>query len=232
MPLKGMIDGASAFLSRICLPAAEEFGLLLKDRVNAWRTQNTLKIVDKAKSKLDLTPEDNMQAHPRLVSGILEFGSWSESAEIQDMWAGLLASSCTEDGDDESNLIFINILSQITSTQVKMLNAFCKRAKITVSKGGWLHSEITFFDLSELQKLTGLTDVHRLDRELDQMSAFDLMNGGFDPSARNARIKLRSLGIQMYVRCQGYVGNPIEFLGIDVDPNKANAADAKSRPAD
>lgn len=25
---KGTVDGASAFLSRICLPAAEEFGLL------------------------------------------------------------------------------------------------------------------------------------------------------------------------------------------------------------
>jgi hypothetical protein len=28
----GFVSGASAFLSRICLPAAEEFGLLLRDR--------------------------------------------------------------------------------------------------------------------------------------------------------------------------------------------------------
>ena len=26
---KGTVDGASAFLSRVCLPAAEEFGLLI-----------------------------------------------------------------------------------------------------------------------------------------------------------------------------------------------------------
>ena len=30
---KGVVDGAGAFLSRICLPAAEEFGLLLRDKV-------------------------------------------------------------------------------------------------------------------------------------------------------------------------------------------------------
>ncbi len=27
------VDGAGAFLGRICLPAAEEFGLLLRDKV-------------------------------------------------------------------------------------------------------------------------------------------------------------------------------------------------------
>lgn len=30
---KGTVEGASAFLSRICLPAAEEFGFLLQDKV-------------------------------------------------------------------------------------------------------------------------------------------------------------------------------------------------------
>ena len=35
--VKGTVDGAAAFLSRICLPAAEEFGLLLRDRVSHLR---------------------------------------------------------------------------------------------------------------------------------------------------------------------------------------------------
>lgn len=209
---KGMVDGASAFLSRICLPAAEEFGLLLRDKISGWRSKNTIKIIDAAKTKLDLKSDDNRHAHPRLVSGILESGSWTDSAEVQDMWAGLLASSCTEKGDDESNLLFINILSQITSTQAKMLNAFCQKVKVTVSKAGWLNSEAISFDLTQLEKITGVADIHRIDRELDQMTAFDLIKGGFDPSARNAIIELRSLGIQMYVRCQGQAGDPIDFL--------------------
>lgn len=40
--------GAGAFLSRICLPAAEEFGLLLRDKVSAWRAKNALAITVQA----------------------------------------------------------------------------------------------------------------------------------------------------------------------------------------
>lgn len=227
---RGVVDGLSAFLSRICLPAAEEFGLLLKDKVSSWRAKNAIAIVDKAQAKLNLKTNDKRHAHPRLVSAIIENGSWSDCDEIQDMWAGLLASSCTEIEDDESNLIFINLLAQITSSQAKLLNAFSEKAKINVSDGGWLGSELTPFSLHEVREIAAITDVHRLDRELDHMNALDLINGGFDPHGDNALIALRSLGIQMYVRCHGYVGSPIEYLGID--PKKANASDTKGDATD
>jgi len=42
------MDGASLFLSRICLPAAEEFGFLLQDKVKNWRATNTQEILEKA----------------------------------------------------------------------------------------------------------------------------------------------------------------------------------------
>ena len=46
--VKGSVEGTSAFLSRICLPAAEEFGLLLQDKISHWRTQNLIRIAEKA----------------------------------------------------------------------------------------------------------------------------------------------------------------------------------------
>jgi hypothetical protein len=33
------IDGVGAFFGAICMPAAEEFGLLLRDRVNAFQRE-------------------------------------------------------------------------------------------------------------------------------------------------------------------------------------------------
>lgn len=36
------VDGAAAFLSRIYLPTAEEFGLLLRDKVQAYRAANAV----------------------------------------------------------------------------------------------------------------------------------------------------------------------------------------------
>jgi len=65
---KGVVEGASAFLGRICLPAAEEFGLLLKDKVSGWRTKNVVAIVQKAEGKLkSISGPENKHAHPRIV---------------------------------------------------------------------------------------------------------------------------------------------------------------------
>jgi len=64
-------------------------------------------VVSKAEAKPNASAESaNVHAHPRLVGLILEQGSWVALDEMQEMWAGLLASSCTESGDDESDLMF------------------------------------------------------------------------------------------------------------------------------
>jgi hypothetical protein len=138
---QAMVDGAAAFLSRICLPAAEEFGLMLSDRVHHWRETNKVKMLQKAEEKLlQYSPEEGKHAHPRLVAEILNKGSWEANEDVQDMWAGLLASACTNDGRDESNLIFINILAQLTSLQANILNYGCENAKKRITKAGWICS--------------------------------------------------------------------------------------------
>ena len=47
------VDGASNFLGRICMPAAEEFGLLLQDKVRGWRANNTAKVLQAAEEKVN-----------------------------------------------------------------------------------------------------------------------------------------------------------------------------------
>jgi len=139
--VKGTVDAAAAFLGRICLPAAEEFGLLLRDRVGHWRTRNLVKIAEKTERKVANNPNaPQVHAHPRIVHSALENGSWADTDELQEMWAGLLASACTVDGKDESNLMFVNLLSQLTSTQVKVLNHGCESSEKRVSKKGELRA--------------------------------------------------------------------------------------------
>ena len=60
---KNSIDGASAFLGRICLPAAEELGLLLQDKVRAWRAKNAVSVVAEAQERFDKY-QTNPKAHP------------------------------------------------------------------------------------------------------------------------------------------------------------------------
>ncbi len=211
------IDGASAFLGRICLPAAEEFGLLLRDKVRNWRQNNTVKMIQEAETKFNKFNGDiEKHAHPRLVSKIIEQGSWVDDDLVQGMWAGLLASSCTEDGQDESNLIFTSILGQITSLQARVINYSCENAKIHITPAGWISAnEVLSIKLEVLEGITECSDFHRLDRELDHLRALALIHLGFDTHSTSADITPSALALQLYVRSQGYIGSPIDYFDLE-----------------
>lgn len=216
--VKGTVDGAAAFLSRICLPAAEEFGLLLRDKVSHWRAENLVKMTEKAERKLKATPGfENKHAHPRLLSLTLEHSSWIDADEIQEMWAGLLASSCTNDGRDESNLIFINLLSQLTTVQVRIINHACLNAEKEVSSAGGIIANSLTLTLKELQRVSGVEDFHRLHGELNHLRALALIHpliGGFTGDSTDADITPTQLALHLFVRCQGFLQSPLDYFGL------------------
>jgi hypothetical protein len=213
----GTVQGASAFLSRVCLPAAEEFGLLLRDRVSAWRAKNAVQIAMKAQELLrEQMKHTVLYAHPRIVYESIEKGSWAEDQTMQGMWAGLLASSCTKDGSDESNLIFINLLSLLTSGQAKVLNHACANATVSKSPGGWVQADEVTVDSEFLKALTGIDDEHQLDHELDHLRGLGLIVGGFEPFSTTADITPTALCLQFYARAQGFVGSPFDFYELIV----------------
>lgn len=213
---QGSIDGASAFLSRICLPAAEEFGLLLRDKVSAWRSNNAIKITQKAQKIIEnnLT-QIVLHAHPRIVYSALEHGSWADNDFMQNLWAGLISSSCTPDGKDESNLIFINLLSQLTSSQGALINYICNNSNILASPAGWIQvGSSLILDIEKLLSITSLSDLHQLDRELDHLRSLELITAGFNPIDTNADVTPTPFCLQFYVRCQGYVGSPLDYFNV------------------
>jgi len=212
---KGAVDGAAAFLGRICLPAAEEVGLLLRDKISHWRAQNLVKIAEKAQRRLAQSNEPGeTHAHPRLLFQVLEDGSWADTDDVQEMWAGLIASSCTADGRDDSNLMFINLLSQLTASQVRVLNFSCEKSEKRASESGWILGNPVIVRLDELQTITGIQDFQRLDRELDHLRALELISGGFPPNSTDANIGPTSLALHLYVRCQGVLQSPIDYFGL------------------
>ena len=211
---KGSVDGASAFLSRICLPAAEEFGLLLKDKISAWRAKNAIEITNQAQVLLEKQKGNLVvSAHPRIIYSTIEYGSWAEDDFMQSFWAGLLASSCTPDGKDESNLIFINILSQLTTSQAKLIKYACETVETFKTMGGWIMaSHKLHIEADDLKNITGINDIHQLDRELDHLRTLGLIVGGFNPNTTQADVTPHALCLQLYVRSQGYVGSPIDYF--------------------
>jgi hypothetical protein len=213
----GTVDGAGAFLSRICLPAAEEIGLLLRDRVSAWRAQNVLRITGSAEKLVSAAAGDQaLHAHPRIVASVIELGSWSDAEEVQQMWAGLLASACTPDGRDDSNLMFLDVLSKLTVSQARLFDYICRHANKFVAPGGWISAHEFPMKLDKLKGVTGLCDFHRIDLELDHLRALGLLrlSGGFDPASTDADMTPSALALQMFARCQGSSSDPITFYGV------------------
>lgn len=210
----GSVKGASAFLSRLCLPAAEEFGLLLKDHVSEWRKRNAVKLAQKTEKLLEGRENPHLlSAPPRAFFKALETGSWEESDEMQDIWAGLLASSCTENGEDDSNLLFMNVVSQLTRSQAKIITALCENSKVSVSPAGWIFAREIEISIEQLRKVTGIeNDDHRIDRELDHLRSIELISKGFYPDSTVARTVVTTFCLQLFVRTKGYVGSAIEYF--------------------
>ncbi|TFH75212.1 hypothetical protein E3V39_03550 [Gammaproteobacteria bacterium LSUCC0112] len=202
-------------IAKLCYKGADELGRKFAEETGAWRQRNAGAILEQANQKYErLGFNGDEQASPRLVHHILDEGSWSESSIVQDLWSGLLASSCTLEGNDDSNLIFINLLRDITSTQAKIINYSCENAFKMVTAAGWIQANHLSVELDEIVNLSGVEDIQRLDRELDHLRSLGLLHGGFSPYHTSADLTPTPLGLQMYVRCKGYIGSPVEYFGL------------------
>lgn len=182
------VDGLGAFFGAICMPAAEEFGLLLRDKVAVFRTRNLEAIAQKTRQKidqLDLTPSGD--ANPLLLKQVIEDASWIDDASIQSMWAGLLtvASSVRSAADD--SLIYTEALKRLTPFQARLVNKIygdprCCSVKSPIAS----HSESVFYpenmliytvndvlrqypgDLSEIVPIENVTHEEILAEKADQ----------------------------------------------------------------
>lgn len=225
--LNRVLEGVGAFLGRICLPAAEEFGLMLQDRVKKWRTGNLVEVVQVAERRLleEGAPE-GVHADPRLVARILDESSWTDDSQLQEMWGGLLASSCSESGNDDSNLLFMNLLSGLTKLQAHLLKYSCETTQKGVSATGLILGQSVMATAEDLVKITGEQDIDRLDREMDQLRALGLLNerGGFDSGGKwlIAQIGPSCLALHMYVRCQGSRRSPVVYFGVEKPAGQAD----------
>lgn len=155
-----------------------------------------------------------MEVNPRLVYITLDHGSWHDQEEVQEMFAGLLISACSYNNRDESNLIFVNILSQMTINELYLFDYACITAKKCTSPAGLIVAMPLLLELDEIRKISKIHDIHRLDRELDHLRTLGLFPFGFNPleSELVANMTPSSLGLHMYVRCQGVVGSPLDYF--------------------
>lgn len=146
------VDGLGAFFGAICMPAAEEFGLLLKDKIAAFRKRNLEAIASKSKQKIEHQRlEPTGDANPLLLRQIIEDASWTEDPSIQSMWAGLLAVASSRRAVADDSLVYTDTLKRLTPFQARLVNRIysdprCCSVKPPIAS----HAESVFYPENKL----------------------------------------------------------------------------------
>lgn len=215
--------GLSVFLEKVFLPGLQEFGFYIKDQVREWRLMNALKVMDKAKDRLTFKNDElQILANPRVGLSILQECSMVDDTELQDMWAGIFASSCTIDGKDDSNIIFVDLLKRMSVVEARILKYACENCIKTIYPNRLIIAETIEITFEELKIITGVEDIYRLDRELDHMLSLSLLAdgtfgpfGGFTTTDINlkAGITPTALALNLYYKSNAINISQIDFWG-------------------
>ena len=201
---------ALGFLRHICPPAGEEIEKLLYERHSNKRVASAVAIALKAEELLAQNDKgETTLAHPQLVVRILEDGSWAEDEWIQQRWAGLLATSCTADGLDKSNLVFVEMLDKLTPIHLRILYAACRKGA-EVNSTAESTSRVTLYcTADELIEAAGTHSLPRIQQTIGHLANFGLLAENNRPSYIHATEKTKtkttptSLGLTMFARCNG-----------------------------
>lgn len=213
------VANALGFIHRIAPAAEDEVRRLLREGLSNFRIASAVEIALKAERILSFgISSEQMRAPGDLVIRILESGSWADSESGQQLWAGLLATSCTFSGRDDSNLAFVELLSQLTSTHVRILTAACTKASKFMSSVERLASRPITLTAQEMQRITGSRDLIRAHRDLEHLADLGLLtltvrSSSFSP-LEGTDVAPTSLGLQLYARCNGHRGAAQEFYGV------------------
>jgi hypothetical protein len=213
------VASALAFLTRACPSAAVEVIRLFREDLSNYRVASAMEIALKAEKLLSFGPHaERMRAPSSIVLRILGDGSWADAESTQHLWAGLLATSCTLAGRDESNLVFVNLLCQLTSIHLRILTAACTKATKFMMGVERISSRPITLTAHEMTRITGSRDLIRIHRDLEHLSDLGLVTlrvktQSFTP-LEGTDITATSLGLQLFARCNGHRGAAQEFYGV------------------
>ena len=213
------IAHAIGFLSRIASAVTREVRHLFHEGLSNIRLETAIDVVLTAEKMLESKVEsERMRAYPKIVLRALEDGSWSDDDMVKRFWAGLLASSCTIDGEDQSNLPFIDLMSQLSPIHVRVLAGACTRAPKMITGPDRVTSRAIACSAADLMKISGSHDLIRIDRDLDHLAEIGLIapreKSSFFSPISEAKINPTSLGLELFARCNGHRGAPQGFYGL------------------
>ncbi len=227
--VKEAFKGVEAFLSMTCKPALEEVGLMLKDKVRIWRLHNVIKIMEKAHGKLEYDGNNiNISVNPKVALAIVENSSNEDNDELQEMWAGLFVSSLSSGEPNDENLIYVNILKQLTVVEAKFIRYISENTNLRENEARHYFTPCGIL-LKECNKILGISDRYLTENILLHLISLNLIKNQTnstsdvfaagpkvpqttDENALYIRFYVTNLGMQLYLKCIGYKGTIRDYF--------------------
>jgi hypothetical protein len=149
------IEAAKGFLDKLLVPAVEETGLLLKDKIAHWRFRNQVRVLGRAKEYCEKKGISPKQVSFKLICPLLEYAGLEEEENMQDRWAVLLANLVDSEQNIE-NHVFPYILSQISLKEFEVIEEVANKKKDENSK---LREELKQVELRISDKVKELKEM-------------------------------------------------------------------------
>lgn len=164
-------------------PILEEYGEELK----RWHVARRLnKIADAATRKVE-NLEDGRQPNLNVTHNIFMNGAFRDDEVSAEYFGGILASSRSEDGKDDSTIHYVDVIKSLSSRQLHLhyliyngLNKIfvAKKDQVNVAQGSEIESReiwLASLELDTIHKIDILTDFNILNRQgLIKQYKFDI----------------------------------------------------------
>ena len=120
------------------------------------------------------------------------------------MWAGLIVSACTEDGRDDSNLVFVQLLGQLTSRQANLIKFLCENSEIFKNEAVWVYARMGEWKFRELTLAADYETADRFRTEISHLRQLGLVDVWFGRRESDGlRCGPTALALDFFVRCNG-----------------------------
>ncbi len=196
------------FLCRLCPSDAGEAILLFNGQLDVDHTAAVFKIALSAEKLLEAEPDaGRLRAHGKLAASILREGSWARDELTEQLWTGLLLSSCSVDAPDDSNQILVDLLVHVTPVEAKIFAAACERALSSTPRPENSAPASVVLTPEEMVEITGVNDLYRNATDIGYLFNLGLIEKTFDFSsyshADSFNVTPSPLGLALYQHCRG-----------------------------
>lgn len=210
---------ALEFLSRLCAESGPEIAALMRAGLGNMRTTNAVQITLMAESMLASDPDGfKMRADARTVLRVVADGSWADEDWIQQLWAGLLVTSCAVNPKNQLDSDFADRFSQLAPVHLRIFKAACTQAEKFESDDWAVVSKPLICEVKTLQQISGVQSLAKIERDVFHLADLGLLEQSVRSRSllppEEINITPSSLGLRLYALCNGHRGPLHNFYGL------------------